>query len=152
MISEKSLQTMDVIVDTICCKMGIKREDIFLESRKHKIVESRRMAMSLCRMYTKCTLQQVAYYFGKLDHTTVIYNVARHDDLISYERGYRDVVKEICEALETSIDRVILLPQGYTLSKNGELYGFFQSKAKATAYAAENNMKLVEINPIKWQF
>jgi hypothetical protein len=152
MVSERSLKTMDAIVETIAHKMGIERKDIFEGSRRRGIIEARRMAMALCRTYTKCTLQQIAYYFGKLDHTTVIHNVARHDEILSCEKAYREIVKEICEALEVSIDKVILLPHGYTLAKNGELYGFFRSKFKARAYATENNMEVVEINPIKWQF
>jgi hypothetical protein len=65
--------TIQRIIDLVCSREVISKEDILGHRRMGRHCEARHIAMYLAVIHTNFSLPQIAYQFGKRDHTTAIH-------------------------------------------------------------------------------
>ncbi len=73
----------------------LKPSDLRGDSRRSGVVLARRVAMFLARRLTAKSFQQIGYYFGNRDHSTVLYNCRRAERLLQSDRSLHDAVSRL---------------------------------------------------------
>lgn len=87
--------TLDYIVDSVAQYYKIEREAILSNSRKREIVFPRQVAMYLCKVHTKSSLNEIGMSIGKKNHTTVLYAYNAVKDLMSTDKILSHQIQEI---------------------------------------------------------
>ena len=67
--------TIEDVVKKVSFLTNIKEKDIIGKSRKMEIAEARQLSMFLCRDIIGTSLNNIGFYFGGRDHSTVIHAV-----------------------------------------------------------------------------
>lgn len=83
------------IQQTVCDYYGITLDDMLGPCRKQKFVLPRQMAMALARELTDFTLPQLAEYFHRDDHTTIMHAVARIKSFRQIDGSKIDVAYDV---------------------------------------------------------
>ena len=73
--------------------------DLKSKSRKQSMVNARSVAMYLARTYTGKSLIEIAKFFNRTDHTTVIHAVKKIEQQINSDDLIAHQVELICEQL-----------------------------------------------------
>lgn len=101
---EKSEVTIEKVQRTVCDYFNISHEDFLSKSRKRNIVQSRQIAMYLCRSHiSNCSLATIGAEIGGKDHATVLHACNTVSDLMSTDRVFKKYVSDIEEMLSSSI-------------------------------------------------
>ena len=101
---EKSDVTIEKVQRTVCDYFNISHEDFLSKSRKRNIVQSRQIAMYLCRNHiSNCSLATIGAEIGGKDHATVLHACNTVSDLMSTDRVFKKYVSDIEELLSSSI-------------------------------------------------
>lgn len=87
------------IIDAVCKQYGITPEQITLRSRIDRIVEARQVAMYILykKLYPAYSLKDVGGLFGGFDHTTVLSNCNRIQDLIDTEPDFKAMIETLLD-------------------------------------------------------
>lgn len=64
------------ILEAVCLEYQHVKDDVLGVSRKKSLSEARKVAAYLIRCNSSMTLQEVASYFNRKDHTTAIFWIA----------------------------------------------------------------------------
>ena len=100
--SDKRVITADTILDEVCSRFSISREEITSTRRSRDIAQPRQVAMYLCRKLTGMSTTQIGRLFGGRDHTTVMHSL----DVVAgeYERdpAYRMKVDELVNRIKNA--------------------------------------------------
>jgi len=64
----------EIIIDSVCTRMDITKDDLLSKRRYKNIVEARQVAMYVIHKRLSCTLNEIGRVFG-LDHSTVLYSI-----------------------------------------------------------------------------
>ena len=84
--------TPDMILEVTCEHFQLPAEDIYSERRNYKYAHPRKIIMYLCRELTSESLQSVAHFLHRKDHTTVMNGVESiENELKTSEETRRDV-------------------------------------------------------------
>jgi chromosomal replication initiator protein len=78
---------------------GLTLATLKSSSRLRQVVEARAVAMYLARQLTGSSFQQIGAYFGGRDHTTVLHNYRRTEQLQSTDAGTRHTLAVLQESL-----------------------------------------------------
>ena len=65
------------VIESVSQVFAVDADDLQGGSRKRTVSQARQMAMYLLRQHTSLSLGKIGQYFGKKDHTTVLYAVRR---------------------------------------------------------------------------
>jgi chromosomal replication initiator protein len=68
-------------------------------SRRQAVVTARTVAMYLARQLTTKSLQQVGRYFGRRDHSTVMYGCRKAEKLLDSDPAVRWAIQQLQEKL-----------------------------------------------------
>ncbi len=82
----------DTISKTVCKITKQNPEDLQLKTRKREIVFSRQVCHSLAKLKTRYSLSTIGYYYGKLDHATVLHSMKTVKNLIETDREIRNQI------------------------------------------------------------
>lgn len=96
-VRRKREVSLDFIVQVVCEYYGITREQILSRSKKQEVAIPRQIAMYLATKYTKRTMASIGKYFGKRDHTTVVYAKKTISQQIEIDRKKKHIAKDIEE-------------------------------------------------------
>lgn len=77
----------------------LKVADLRSRSRRQAVVQARAVAMFLARQLTGESLSRIGRYFGRRDHTTVMYGCRRTAMLLANRPALRQAVEQITERL-----------------------------------------------------
>ncbi|MGH8264470.1 MAG: DnaA ATPase domain-containing protein [Steroidobacteraceae bacterium] len=91
--------TPEQIIDTICERFSVSREQIAGRSRARAVTYPRHLAMYLLREKATCSLAQIGQLLGGRDHSTVLSGYAR----IKQERAALPQTKDDLDQLEASL-------------------------------------------------
>ena len=91
--------TVDHIQKIVCQHFHISPEILQSKTRKREVVQTRQLAMYLCKKYTNASLSTIGMQLGKKDHTTVLYAIKAVEDLIETDRNFRGQVEDIQKKL-----------------------------------------------------
>ncbi len=67
------LNEVERIKKEVCEKYGVTIPDLEGSSRASRIVRARFEAMARCRLETSCSFPEIGYYFGRRDHSSIMY-------------------------------------------------------------------------------
>ena len=88
----------DRILMAVCHSFCVNPEDIWGPDRQRMISEPRKIAAFLIRKHTLMSLEDIAYYLNRTDHTTCVYWIKQVNKRMNTEM-YRAVVDKIEEQL-----------------------------------------------------
>lgn len=91
-----------LIIDVVAEHFNISKEDITSKKRNSEYVLPRQIIMYLCRHMTESSLQMIAAYLGKKDHTTVIHGVEKIEEKIQTDEDLRNKIETIQKKLSPS--------------------------------------------------
>ncbi|MDE5700269.1 MAG: chromosomal replication initiator protein DnaA [Lachnospiraceae bacterium] len=91
-----------LIIDIVAEHFNISKEDITSKKRNSEYVLPRQIIMYLCRHMTESSLQMIAAYLGKKDHTTVIHGVEKIEEKIQTDEDLRNKIETIQKKLSPS--------------------------------------------------
>ncbi len=91
--------SLDQIVEVVCRRYNITREQILSSSRKAEYTLPRHIAMYLGIQYSNLNKSAIARYFRKSDHTTVINAERNIQKRIQKEMGFAQLLEEIVSEL-----------------------------------------------------
>lgn len=88
--------TIDKVRKAVCSYFNIKPEDMQSKSRKRQLVQSRQIAMYLCRnLINNCSLSSIGAELGGKDHATVLHSCTTVTDLMNTDRMFKKYVVDI---------------------------------------------------------
>lgn len=90
------------ILDAVCAYYELPIKLIKGEKRDKPIAESRQVLMYLLKKNTRMTLQEIAAFLEKSDHTTIIHGVKKIEALLLTSDRIRTDVEELTKRLEKS--------------------------------------------------
>ena len=91
-----------LIIDVVAEHFNISKEDITSKKRNSEYVLPRQIIMYLCRHLTDTSLQMIASYLGKKDHTTVIHGVEKIEEKIKTDEDLENKIETIKKKLTPS--------------------------------------------------
>ena len=87
--------TLDHIMGVITQEFSLSERDITGRKRTQAVSLPRQIGMFLSRRHTEHSLEEIGRFFGRRDHTTVLYSVNKIEGRIQSDR----MLKELLEAL-----------------------------------------------------
>lgn len=81
-----TLVNISVIQDIVCEAFNIRKEDLVSPSRKKELITARKVALYLCREYTKETLQNIAQAFNRT-HSTILHTLKEVQEAINSQNS-----------------------------------------------------------------
>ncbi|WP_434310416.1 chromosomal replication initiator protein DnaA [Hominifimenecus sp. rT4P-3] len=69
--------TPEIIIEIVSDHFKLNPSDLTSEKRNKEIVKPRQIVMYLCRTMTNTSLQMIAKYLGKRDHSTIIHGIEK---------------------------------------------------------------------------
>jgi len=98
-VAEKVINVMS-IQEAVCGYYNLSIRDIQTKSRKREVVQARQIAMYLARKHTKNSLSSIGEQIGNRDHATVLHACKTITDLLDIDKGMRQSVDTIENALK----------------------------------------------------
>ena len=92
----------ELIIDVVAEHFNISKEDITSKKRNSEYVLPRQIIMYLCRHLTDTSLQMIASYLGKKDHTTVIHGVEKIEEKLKTDEDLENKIETIKKKLTPS--------------------------------------------------
>mmetsp|Transcript_26954 Transcript_26954/g.62617 ORF Transcript_26954/g.62617 Transcript_26954/m.62617 type:complete len:480 (+) Transcript_26954:3396-4835(+) len=90
---------IDYIQKTVAAYYGVPLENLKSKSRKRELVVARQLAMFFAKKYTNHSLKSIGHYFGKRDHSTVIYALQAVNDMLDtdprFKLSFEDLQRKI---------------------------------------------------------
>lgn len=87
--------TIEAIVDAVCARFEVKLGELKSKKRPRRIALPRQICMYLARTLTDMTLQDVGDYFGKRDHTTVMYAAEKIETALEADAELKTTIDEL---------------------------------------------------------
>jgi hypothetical protein len=94
----EGVKTVEGVIAAVCGVLHLERSRLFASSRVREESEGRRIAAKLLRVYFDLTYEQIGKTLGGRDHSTIVYTIQKHHDLINFDKNYR-YNYEACEEL-----------------------------------------------------
>ncbi len=103
MISEVSREiSLDAITDQVCNTYQLSRDMIMEKSRKSNVVFPRQVAMYLANLLIpSLSLKEIAEYYKRKDHTTVIHAKRMIDNLFREDGEFRSLMELMIKNLNS---------------------------------------------------
>ncbi|MDD4234369.1 MAG: DnaA/Hda family protein, partial [Candidatus Cloacimonetes bacterium] len=103
MISEVSREiSLDAITDQVCKTYQLSRDMIMEKSRKSNVVFPRQVAMYLANLLIpSLSLKEIAEYYKRKDHTTVIHAKRMIDNLFREDGEFRSLMELMIKNLNS---------------------------------------------------
>lgn len=79
----------DVIIEALCDALELAPSDVKGPKRFSDLSDARCIAVHLIRKHTDLTLLEIALFIRRMNHSTVIYLLARYKDLLFGCEGFR---------------------------------------------------------------
>lgn len=101
-INEKKKKiTPELIISLVEKNFNLKENELKANSKSKKITYPRQIAMYLLKNHTNLSLNQIAAYFNKKDHTTIIYAVDKIEKIIETDATTSKIINDIEKDLQS---------------------------------------------------
>ncbi len=94
--------TPELIINIVSDHFGVKPEDIISKKRNSEFVLPRQLVMYLCRHLTEISLENIASFLNKKDHTTVMHGIKKIEDEIQSNEDFKNKVDIIVKKINPS--------------------------------------------------
>lgn len=91
-INGEIYKRLDLKVQSVCEHLEINISDLLSAKRDRKYTWPRFYIMNFMRESLSMPLVKIGYFF-KRDHSTAIYNIQQHNDLLLYDKKYKKFVE-----------------------------------------------------------
>ena len=91
----KPKTSKDIIIDSVCNRLGVTKDEIMSRRRFKHIVEARQIAMYVIHKRISCTLDEIGRVFNGLDHSTVLYSIKTVSNFIEMKDRVGLVANEL---------------------------------------------------------
>lgn len=98
-ISRRREVTLDIIKKFICRHFNLGEDDLVSPIRRQNIVQARRIAMYLARIYTDLPLQQIGNGFNRT-HSATIHAITCAERKIRDDENYKNQVAFLCKKID----------------------------------------------------
>lgn len=85
---------------------NISAEAINSRTRKREIVEARQLVAHFIKQYTTCTLQEIADETGRINHTTILWDLKTVGDMKDIDKVYRRKFEQVHAAIIAEFNHV----------------------------------------------
>ncbi len=92
---KKENTSLEEIISIISKEFNIKISDIKSKKRSKDIVNARRIAIYIARSLTPNSTPELAKFFGMKDHSAILHNIKKVDELKSSDEYYKLKIKEL---------------------------------------------------------
>ncbi len=96
----KPVTTFPAIVEAVCARYELRREDLFGHRQTSEIVRARHVAMWLCRRAAGLTLAEIGLRLGGRTHAAVIYGCRTIDEALGSDGELRHDLETITACLQ----------------------------------------------------
>ncbi len=93
--------TVDSIIAKVCEYYKVNQADIFIDTRKHDVVQVRQVAMYLAKKYTEMSSSKIGRMIGNKDHATVLHALKIVKGRVDVDKAFKTEVEEIESTLRT---------------------------------------------------
>ncbi|MCS7249505.1 MAG: chromosomal replication initiator protein DnaA [candidate division WOR-3 bacterium] len=93
--------TIEDIVKEVSKEFGLEAEILKSPQRNKNISLARQVAMYLCRRYLNMSLLEIGSYFGKKDHTTVLYACCRIEEMRKNDIKFSEILTRIINKINS---------------------------------------------------
>lgn len=95
--------TVDRVIKAVSSYFNVSVEDLQSRSRKRQLVQSRQIAMYLCRsLIPNCSLSAIGSEMGGKDHATVLHSCNIVSDLVNVDRMFKKYISDIESSIVSS--------------------------------------------------
>ena len=95
--------SVELIQNTVSDYYHIPMDDLVSKSRSRPLVQSRQVAMYLCRELTDETLLAIGRQFGNRDHSTVIHSCSKVESMLKEKRDMFQEVTQLTNNINKSL-------------------------------------------------
>jgi chromosomal replication initiator protein len=88
------------ILEPFLNKNGVSIEELRSKDRNKDLVRLRHIAMYLAKRYSKKSLSEIANYFSRKDHTTVIHAIEKVEIELDLDSSLKDIVLQSISGLK----------------------------------------------------
>lgn len=81
------------VVDIVSEEFGVDREFVTQKSRRREFVYPRKAAYALMRRYCAYNLIDIAHYFGRKEHSTILHHIADAKHMLEHEYAFTSCYK-----------------------------------------------------------
>ena len=99
------MDKVERVKNVVCYVSKISRKQLLSKSRERYIVDNRRMAFVICRDILELGWSKIAREFN-LNHASIIHHYKKHQDLMAYDKYYKNKYNDILEVFKLQIDYV----------------------------------------------
>ena len=93
--------TVDIIIDKVCDRYGVTKEQVLSNARPKKYVVPRQISMYLARnLIPGISFPALRDKFKRKDHTTVVYACERVEKEIKRDQSTKAVIDELTKQLK----------------------------------------------------
>lgn len=92
---KKKFDTVELLIKDLCNEMCIDFDLLMSSFRGRQVTNCRRIIVIFLRNYSKLTLNEIATFINRADHSTIINLLTTHDDFMKYDANYRDYFNQI---------------------------------------------------------
>ncbi len=98
-VGERRSPKLETIKDVVARHYGMTKADLESPNRRQALARARQVAMYLSRELTNCSYPQIAYVYGKRDHTTILYGYRKINKLLKSDAGLVSEVEALTQSL-----------------------------------------------------
>jgi len=100
-------QIANYIVDEVCIRLGIERQELAVKSRKPFRVYARQLCCYLIKERTKINLGDIPQYYNAIqDHTTVIHSIRTIKNLSDVDEKVREDVTRLNSKIKNQFTQI----------------------------------------------
>lgn len=92
---KNKFNTVELLIKDLCNEMCIDYDLLMSNSRGRQVANCRRIIVTFLRNYSNLTLNEIATFVNRADHSTIINLLTTHDDFMKYDANYRDYFNQI---------------------------------------------------------
>lgn len=92
--------TPEIIINTVCNKFNVKKENLLGKGRPKNIVIPRQIAMYLCRKELNLSFPILRDIFKRKDHSTILYACERVEKDIAKDNETKRIIEELSNMLK----------------------------------------------------
>lgn len=103
-----SEQDVELVIEEAAKINSVTKEEVFSKNKLKEICLSRQIAFYLIRKNSPWTLVRIGKFMNNRDHTTVMSNISRLEDFLSYDKKVRKMVSQCVIAVNERLKEEVI--------------------------------------------
>ncbi len=100
-VSNRQINTsIESVIKFVAKHFKLKQEEILKDTKERKITNAKHIAMYMCKTVLGSSYSEIARYFNKKDHTSVLYSVRKVEEKLREDRKYALMIRFLEKSLK----------------------------------------------------